>query len=37
MAQLGAIRIIKKPPPVGVMKQVINQEINKQLNPGTPA
>lgn len=30
---LGSIKIIKKPPPVGVMKQFINQEINKQLQP----
>jgi hypothetical protein len=30
---LGSVRIIKKPPPIGVMKQAINQEISKQLQP----
>lgn len=30
---LGSVKIIKKPPPVGVMKQAINQEITKQLQP----
>lgn len=28
---LGSVKLIKKPPPVGVMKQAINQEITKQL------
>lgn len=28
---LGSVKIIRKPPPVGVMKSLINQEINKQL------